>query len=246
MSSTFEIIPAIDLIDGRCVRLQQGDFTTATAYADDPLQVALRFEEAGLSRLHMVDLDGARSGAPQHLHILESIAARTKMVIDYGGGISSREALQSVFDAGARYVSVSSVAVRQPEQLAEWMELYGASRFFIGADVRSDRIAISGWKETTAIGIQDFIGFWSSKSASYFFSTDVERDGMLTGPSSELYRNILAKYPHIRLIASGGVRSVDDLILLKEIGCSGAIIGKALYEGLLSLIDLKRLILQIF
>ncbi|GCD77242.1 1-(5-phosphoribosyl)-5-[(5-phosphoribosylamino) me thylideneamino] imidazole-4-carboxamide isomerase [Thermaurantimonas aggregans] len=237
MHTEFEIIPAIDLIGGKCVRLTQGDFSSAKEYSANPLEVALRFQDAGLRRLHMVDLDGARMGAVAHLNVLEAIATHTDLVIDYGGGISSLETLQSVFNAGARYVSIGSMAVRRPDVMEKWIQNVGAERFFLGADVVHGFLAIGGWKEVSEVHIQEFISHWTSKSIHYFFSTDVGRDGMLSGPSIELYKTLLSNHPGIRLVASGGVRSVRDLETLKALGCSGAIIGKALYEGHLSLKD---------
>lgn len=242
MQIDFEIIPAIDLIGGRCVRLRQGNFSAVTEYSDRPLDMALRFQDAGLRRLHIVDLDGARTGSSVHLHVLEAIATHTGLVIDYGGGISSLEILQSVFNAGARYASIGSMAVRQPDVLEDWIQQVGPGHFFIGADVLRGFIAIGGWQETSAVHIHDFISHWTARSVRYFFSTDVGRDGMLSGPSIELYKNLLAHHADIRLVASGGVRSVGDLEALKASGCAGAIIGKALYEGHLSLKDLKHFI----
>jgi len=230
-----QVIPAIDLIGGKCVRLTEGDFLRQTTYAEDPLQVAKGFAAAGLRRLHLVDLDGARQGKPVNLHVLERIAAATGLAIDYGGGIRTDEDLQRVFEAGAAQATVGSIALRSPDRLEEWIGLHGSERFLLGADVRVGRIGIAGWLEQTAVDILDFIGQWTSKGLEEIFCTDVGCDGRLEGPSLALYRRIRTAYPTLRLIASGGVSCYDDLLALQDIGCSAAIVGKALYEGRISL-----------
>lgn len=231
----------MDLIGGRCVRLRQGDFSTSSIYSDHPLDIAHRFEEAGISRLHLVDLDGARHGRAVHIHILEAIADRTDMIIDFGGGISSTDVLTDVFNAGAQYASIGSMAVKNMPLLKTWIDLFGAGRFFIGADSHQGRIATHGWQETSETEVIDFIRHMNLNGLSYFHCTDISRDGMLTGPATDLYRQITSALPDIRLIASGGIRHIDDLMQLAQLGCAGAIVGKALYEGFIPLNKLKDL-----
>lgn len=230
-----EVIPAIDIIGGQCVRLTEGDFSRQTTYAEDPLEVAKGFAAAGLRRLHLVDLDGARQGKPVNLPVLERIAAATPLVIDYGGGIRTDDDLQRVFDAGAAQATVGSIALRSPERLEGWLGVHGPQRFLLGADVREGYIAIAGWMEQTEVCILDFLDRWTSKGLGEVFCTDVGCDGRLEGPSLDLYRKIRAAFPSLRLIASGGVARYEDLIALQDIGCSAAIVGKALYEGRISL-----------
>jgi len=237
-----ELIPAIDLIDGKCVRLSQGDFARQTTYGDDPLEVARRFDAAGLKRLHMVDLDGAKSGTPRNLRVLETIAANTTFVIDFGGGIKTDRDIRSVFDAGAKIASVGSVAVKDPELLFHWLESYGNERFLLGADVKNDKIAINGWQTSTDTEILAFLDRYFTKGVSKVFVTDIAKDGLLEGPSIELYKRILRRVPELKLIASGGVRSLEDILELDKVGCSGVIVGKALYEETIRLEDLVEFI----
>lgn len=230
-----EIIPAIDLIGGRCVRLEQGDFAKKTVYGDDPVAVAKAFESAGVRRLHLVDLDGARSGKPVNLEVLRRIATETDLCVDFGGGIKTDSDLEAVFDAGARIATVGSIAVTVPDRFERWLGKYGASRFLLGADVRGRRVVIDGWRTVTDHAITDFLTIWQGRGIESAFVTDVERDGMLDGPATELYRTIAASVPELELIASGGVASSADLVALESAGCSAAIIGKALYESRLEL-----------
>ena len=226
-----EIIPAIDIIEGRCVRLTQGDYAQKKVYNEDPLEVAKRFEDAGLVRLHLVDLDGARAGAVRNWKVLEKIASRTALRIDFGGGIKTEKDIDIVFDSGAVLATVSSIAVKEEDLFVKWILKYEADKFFLGADVKKEKIAVSGWQETTDISVCDFIGKYFEKGVKQIFCTDISKDGLLQGPSVDLYKNIIAKYPSLYFVASGGVSSVDDLMKLEEIGCRGAIIGKAIYEG---------------
>ena len=233
-----EIIPAIDLIDGKCVRLTEGDFKQKTIYNESPLEVAKQFENAGIKRLHLVDLDGARAGKVQNWKVLESISRETGLVIDFGGGIKTAEEVEKIFDLGARYATIGSIAVKNELMLVAWFEKYGADRFLLGADVKNEKLAIGGWLETTGIDIIDFIGKYLGHGIRQLFCTDVSKDGKLEGPSIDLYRKILHHFPNIHFIASGGVSSKDDLILLREIGCNGVIVGKAIYENRISINDL--------
>lgn len=231
-----DIIPAMDIIDGRCVRLTQGDFGRKTEYATDPVEVAGRFEAAGLRRLHMVDLDGARSGAPQNLNVLERVAGATGLKIDFGGGLRTRGDVDSVFKAGASIANIGSFAVTRPEEFATWAEYYGP-KLLVGADARDGKIAVDGWQTQTAIDVVEFLYRLASREA---FVTDISLDGAMAGPSLELYGEIRNACPDLQLIASGGVRSINDIDELERIGCSGVIIGKAFYEGNLGLDELRK------
>ena len=237
----FHIIPAIDIINGKCVRLTNGDFTKQKIYHENPIDAAKEFENAGLQRLHIVDLDGAKAGSIQNLRVLEMIASGTKMTIDFGGGVKSIEDVNAVFNAGANIVTVGSIAVKSPQIVEEWLMEFGAENFLIGADVLDQKIKISGWMEDGGITIIEFIGKMLAIGTLNIFCTDISKDGVLLGPSIELYRNIIAEFPSINLIASGGVSAVKDVIELKNIGCSGVIIGKAIYEGKISLQELAAL-----
>ena len=237
-----EIIPAIDIIDGKCVRLTQGDYAQKTIYNENPLEVAKQFEDAGLKRLHLVDLDGAKAGTVQNWKVLQVIAANTSLSIDFGGGIKQDKDLNIVFESGAAFATVGSLAVKSPETFVQWLDTYGADKFLLGADVKEQKIAVAGWLETTDISIFDFMEDYLSKGVKQVFCTDVSKDGKLEGPSIELYQSILEKFTAAYFIASGGVSSMDDLYALKEIGCSGAIVGKAIYEGRIPLSDLKYLL----
>lgn len=235
-----QIIPAIDIIDGKCVRLTQGDYNQQTTYHEHPLEVAKQFEAAGLRRLHLVDLDGARQKAVKNWKVLETIASNTSLEIDFGGGINKQEDVQLVFDSGARWATVGSIAVKNEAELEKWLLHFGAEKFMLGADVKEKKIAIHGWMETTAISVFDFIEQYTRKGIQQLFCTDVSKDGKLEGPSTILYKEILERFPSLWFIASGGVASIDDLHRLKEIGCRGAIVGKAIYENRISLEQLKQ------
>lgn len=235
-----QIIPAIDIIDGKCVRLTEGDYSKKTIYNEHPLEVAKEFEGAGLQRLHLVDLDGAKAGAVKNWKVLETIAGKTSLVIDFGGGIKREEDVTIVFNSGAALATVGSVAVKEETKFLSWLQQFGADKFLLGADVKNEKIAVGGWLETTDIWIYDFIEKYITHGVQQLFCTDVSKDGRLEGPSTELYKNIIQKFPQLHFIASGGVSSLADLEELRDAGCSGAIVGKAIYEGRVSLEDLKR------
>jgi phosphoribosylformimino-5-aminoimidazole carboxamide ribotide isomerase len=226
-----EIIPAIDLIDGKCVRLLKGDFDKKRVYSDDPLETAIWFEAAGLKRLHIVDLDGAKTGKIVNLDVLAKIAAGTELKIDFGGGIKSDADVARVFDAGAAIVNVGSAAVKEPEQFFAWLDQYGSDRVLLGGDAKDGKLAINGWQQETQIDVLAFLKQYFERGVTQAFVTDIGKDGALEGPGCDLYREIRAAVPELQLIASGGVRSVEDIRELERIGCSGVIIGKAIYEG---------------
>jgi len=230
-----EIIPAIDIIDGKCVRLSKGDFDKKIIYNNDPLEVAKSFESVGIKRLHIVDLDGAKGEPLKNIKTLENVSTNTSLVIDFGGGIKTTQNLTSVFNAGASIVSVGSITVQGPELFSQWINDFGADKFLPGADVLDKKIKIHGWKEETGIDIFDLINELTSKGINRIFCTDISKDGMLKGPAIELYKEILSEFPSLQLIASGGISCYDDLLILKEAGCSGAIVGKAIYENKISL-----------
>lgn len=232
------IIPAIDIINGKCVRLTNGDYTKQKVYNDNPLEVAKQFEDAGFTRLHIVDLDGAKAGSIINIKVLETVASKTKLEIDFGGGIKKINDLENIFNAGASIASIGSLAVKHPELLEEWLMEFGADKFLIGADVLDEKVKISGWIEDGGINVFDFIGKMIGLGAANIFCTDISKDGAMKGPSITLYKKIIAEHPEINLIASGGVTTIDDVINLKAIGCTGAIIGKAIYEGTIQLDEL--------
>ena len=220
----------MDLINGHCVRLRQGDFSLRTDYADDPVAVAKQFESAGFRRLHMVDLDGARSGKPQHLHILQKMATETSLVIDFSGGIKTDADIEAVFEAGVAMAAIGSIAVKDKPLFFKWLEKYGPEKILLGVDVRDEKLAVSGWLEQTKIGLFEFLSEMTEGGVRQVFCTDIGRDGLMTGPSTGLYRQALALFPRLNLIASGGGSSPNNLKELAEIGCAGAIVGKAIYE----------------
>lgn len=234
-----EIIPAIDIIDGKCVRLTQGDYAQKTIYNENPLEVAKQFEAIGITRLHLVDLDGAKKGSVVNLKVLEKIAGNTKLVIDFGGGIKTNADIEAVYNAGASFAAIGSVAVKEPEKFYTWAEKYN-NKILLGADVKNEKIAIGGWLEETSISIYDFVKGNMANGITAIFCTDISKDGLLQGPSIELYKNIIAKNPGIHLIASGGVSKMDDVGQLKNTGCAGVIIGKAIYEGRITMSELKK------
>ena len=236
-----EIIPAIDIIDGKCVRLTQGDYAQKKIYNEHPLEVAKEFEGAGLQRLHLVDLDGAKAGQVKNWKVLETIAAKTGLTIDFGGGIKQQEDVNIVFNSGAALATVGSIAVKNEAELVKWFITFGADKFLLGADVKDEKITIGGWLETTDIWIYDFIEKYIGYGIQQIFCTDVSKDGKLEGPAVELYKNIVQKFPALHFIASGGVSSIDDLHALRDAGCGGAIVGKAIYEGRVVLNELRSL-----
>jgi phosphoribosylformimino-5-aminoimidazole carboxamide ribotide isomerase len=233
-----EIIPAIDIIDGKCVRLTKGDYSQKKIYNEHPLEVARQFEDAGLRRLHLVDLDGAKAGAVKNWKVLEIIAGKTALQIDFGGGVKSSKDVQIIFDCGAAWATVGSMAVKDETSFLLWLQQFGAGKFLLGADVKNEKIAVSGWTETTDIWVYDFIQKYQQHGITQLFCTDVAKDGLLEGPSTTLYKSIIAKFPVLHFIASGGVSSLRDLDELRDIGCKGAIVGKAIYEGRISLQEL--------
>ena len=235
-----EIIPAIDLMDSKCVRLTQGDFARRRIYADDPVEVAKTFEDAGLMRLHMVDLDGAKSGIPANLHVLEKVAKATRLRIDYGGGIKTNDDIKWVFDVGAEFVNIGSVAVKEPELFFEWIAVYGSESILLGADVRDGMLVINGWQTETDFEIRSFLRKYYGRGVEQAFVTDIGKDGALQGPAFELYGGIISEIPDLKLIASGGISSLDDIDQLENIGCSGVIVGKAIYEGRVTIGELAK------
>ncbi len=248
----FEIIPAIDIIDGKCVRLLQGDYVQKKIYNENPLEVAKQFEDAGIKRLHLVDLDGTQQGTVIHLKVLEQISSYTKLIIDFGGGIKTTEDVKKIFEAGAQLISVGTVAVKNPNLFQEWLQKFFPEKILLGADVKpvgnssnglkNYKIVVSGWMENTSISVFDFIRAHISIGVKNIFCTDVSLDGMLQGPALSLYNKVLKEFPSINLIASGGVNSLEHVRQLEKAGCSGVIIGKALYEGKIKLSELKPLL----
>lgn len=236
-----EIIPAIDLIDGKCVRLSQGDYGRKVVYNNDPLEVAKQFEDSGIRRLHLVDLDGAKAQHIVNHRTLERIASHTGLTIDFGGGLKSEDDLRIAFECGAKMVTGGSVAVKSPDVFASWLQKFGAERIILGADVKDEKIAVSGWLEDTDLDLLPFIEKNRRQGVTKVVCTDIGKDGMLQGPAIPLYRKILASYPDLYLIASGGVGSLQDIYALSEAGVPAVIIGKAIYEGKVSLAELSKL-----
>jgi phosphoribosylformimino-5-aminoimidazole carboxamide ribotide isomerase len=236
-----EIIPAIDIIEGKCVRLTHGDFNQKKVYNENPLEVAKEFEDAGIRRLHLVDLDGAKAGVVKNWKVLETIAGKTSLVIDFGGGVKTEKDVKIVLDSGALFVTVGSIAVKDEPLFSSWLSAMGAEKFLLGADVKNEKITVSGWLEQTDIWVYDFLENYQAKGIKQVFCTDVSKDGAMEGPSLMLYKNIIEKFPRLHFIASGGVSNMDDVYALEDAGCSGVIIGKAIYEGTVTLKDLMKL-----
>jgi len=234
------IIPAIDIIDGKCVRLTKGDYSTQKTYNDNPVEVAKEFEAAGIKYLHVVDLDGAKSGHIINYKVLNAIATQTGLQIDFGGGVKTDADLQLAFDNGANQITAGSIAVKSPEVVYKWIEAYGADKIILGADCMSRKIAIQGWQDTTEIDVIDFIKQYKSNGISNVICTDIAKDGMLQGAANELYTDILSAVP-INLIASGGIATIEDVLQMQQLGCEGVIIGKAIYEGRITLKQLSEL-----
>ena len=235
------IIPAIDIINGKCVRLTKGDYTQQKIYNENPTEVAKQFADAGLRRLHIVDLDGAKAGKVKNLKVLENIATATNLIIDFGGGVKNSNDVKNIFNAGAALVTIGSLAVKQPNILEDFFLEFGTDKFFIGADVLDEKIKISGWLEDGGINIFNFISKILELGNPNIFCTDISKDGVMQGPSIDLYKKIIQIQPTINLIASGGVSNIMDVEELKNIGCAGVIIGKAIYEGLVTLKELEAL-----
>ncbi|MBF0760020.1 1-(5-phosphoribosyl)-5-[(5-phosphoribosylamino)methylideneamino]imidazole-4-carboxamide isomerase [Dysgonomonas mossii] len=235
-----EIIPAIDLIDGKCVRLSQGDYEAKKVYNEDPLEVAKMFEGAGIRRLHLVDLDGAKTKHIVNQSVLEKIASNTSLIIDFGGGVQSDEDIEIAFNSGASMVTGGSIAVRNQELFTSWITKYGADKIILGADCKDHKIAVSGWQEATSVEVIPFIGDYNRKGISKVVCTDISKDGMLQGPSIDLYKDILNVFPNLYLIASGGVSCFQDILDLEKSGVPAVILGKAIYENRVTLKELSR------
>ena len=233
------IIPAIDLIDGKCVRLSQGDYNKKTSYHENPLDVAMKFQDNGIKYLHLVDLDGAKQKKVINYNILEAIASKTDLIVDFGGGVQSDEDLRIVFECGAKQVTGGSIALKNKELFRSWFKTYGGSKIILGTDVKDKKIAIHGWQETSDVWLFDLIEEYKEVGLEYTISTDVAKDGMLEGPSFDLYKEMIEKFPNLKVIASGGVTTIDDVEKLNEMGVDGIIIGKAIYEETIKLSDLK-------
>lgn len=228
------------MIDGKCVRLTQGDYGKKTIYNENPLEVALEFEDAGLKRLHLVDLDGAKAKKVINWKVLEKIASKTSLHIDFGGGVQSEDDINIVFESGAKQVTGGSVAVKQPALFEHWLEVFGGDRIILGADAKNEKVAVSGWEEGTQLWVYDFVEKYVEKGIKYAISTDVAKDGLLQGPSFDLYKNLQDKCPDLQIIASGGVSGIEDVEKLAEMNIYGVIIGKAIYEGRIKLAELTR------
>ena len=226
-----ELIPAIDIIDGKCVRLTKGDYDEKTVYGESPADMAELFESSGFKRLHVVDLDGAKSKHVVNLGVLKEITRRTNLEVDFGGGVKTEDDVCKVFDAGASMVTVGSVAVTHKELFAGWLDKFGADRIILGADTRNGRISINGWRDDTCEDILAFLEYYVNKGVKNVLCTDISRDGMLQGPAFELYARIVKAFPQVNLIASGGVANLDDIVRLDRVGVSSVVFGKAIYEG---------------
>ena len=238
------IIPAIDLIEGKCVRLSKGDYSTQKIYNESPLEVAKAFEAHGIDHLHLVDLDGAKSKHIVNHKVLETIASKTSLKIDFGGGLKTNEDLKIAFECGAQQITGGSIAVKKPEIFESWIAKFGADKIILGADCNNEKIAVSGWQEESDLEVIPFIKNYQSKGISYVICTDISKDGMLEGPSFELYQRILENTPKIKLIASGGISTFDEIPKLAEMNCEGVIIGKAIYENRISVKQLENYIVK--
>lgn len=234
------IIPAIDLIDGKAVRLTQGDYSQKKEYNARPLEVAQQFEDAGLTRLHLVDLDGAKAKRVINWKVLELIAGKTSLHVDFGGGVQSDEDLQIAFECGAKQITGGSIAVKQPDVMERWLSQHGSGKIILGADAKNEKIAVSGWEEGTDVWVYDFVQNWVEKGIQYVISTDVAKDGLLQGPSFDLYRTMQDQLPKLNIVASGGVSTMADVETLADMNLFGVIIGKAIYEGRVTLKELSR------
>ena len=234
-------IPAIDLIEGKCVRLTQGDYATSHVYAEDPVDMARRFEDMGFTRLHLVDLDGAKSRHVVNDHVLKAITRATKLIVDFGGGVKTDDDMSRVLDAGAEMVTCGSIAVTQPDTVLEWMERYGAEHLILGADVKDGKISINGWQEDSAHELMPFLQRYLDAGMMHVLCTDISRDGMLQGPATALYGSIMKAFPHCRLIASGGVSCIEDILQLDKAGVPAVVFGKAIYEGKINMKELAEM-----
>ncbi|MCK6606931.1 MAG: 1-(5-phosphoribosyl)-5-[(5-phosphoribosylamino)methylideneamino]imidazole-4-carboxamide isomerase [Flavobacterium sp.] len=236
------LIPAIDIIDGKCVRLSKGDYDTKKIYNENPLEVAKSFEAHGIQYLHLVDLDGAKSSRIVNYKVLEQIASKTSLKIDFGGGLKSDADLKIAFESGANQITGGSIAIKQPEVFKNWIQQYGADKIILGAGAMNEKVAISGWLEESNEEVIPFIQNYQKEGIQYVICTDISKDGMLEGPSFELYQRILEQIKDVKLIASGGISTFDELPKLAELGCEGTIIGKAIYEGRITLKQLEKYI----
>ena len=234
-------IPAIDLIEGKCVRLTQGDYATSHVYAEDPVDMARRFEDMGFTRLHLVDLDGAKSRHVVNDHVLKAITRATKLIVDFGGGVKTDDDMSRVLDAGAEMVTCGSIAVTQPDTVLGWMERYGAEHLILGADVKEGKISINGWLEDSAYELMPFLQRYLDAGMMHVLCTDISRDGMLQGPATALYGSIMKSFPHCRLIASGGVSCIEDILQLDKAGVPAVVFGKAIYEGKINMNELAEM-----
>lgn len=234
-------IPAIDLIEGKCVRLTQGDYATSHVYAEDPVDMARRFEDMGFTRLHLVDLDGAKSRHVVNDHVLKAITRATKLIVDFGGGVKTDDDMSRVLDAGAEMVTCGSIAVTQPDTVLGWMERYGAEHLILGADVKDGKISINGWLEDSAYELMPFLQRYLDAGMMHVLCTDISRDGMLQGPATVLYGSIMQAFPHCRLIASGGVSCIEDILQLDKAGVPAVVFGKAIYEGKINMKELAEM-----
>jgi phosphoribosylformimino-5-aminoimidazole carboxamide ribotide isomerase len=238
------IIPAIDIIDGKCVRLSKGDYSTKIIYNENPLEVAKSFENHGIEYLHLVDLDGAKSSEIVNYKIIEQIASKTNLKIDFGGGLKSDKDVRIAFESGATQITGGSIAIKNSELFEEWISYYGSEKIILGADALNEKVAVSGWLENSNVDLIPFIKGYQNKGIQYVICTDISKDGMLEGPSFELYSRILTEISTIKLIASGGISTFEELPKLAEMGCEGTIIGKAIYEGRITLKQIENYILN--
>ncbi|MBQ1850971.1 MAG: 1-(5-phosphoribosyl)-5-[Paludibacteraceae bacterium] len=236
-----ELVPAIDIIDGKCVRLSQGDYNTKKVYGENPADMAKRFEDCGIKRLHVVDLDGAKAAHIVNYKTLESITSQTNLIVDFGGGLKTDDDLRIAFECGAAMITGGSIAVKNPDVFTGWIEKYGAERIILGADVKEKKIAVTGWLEDTDLSLDKFLDGYTQKGITKVICTDIAKDGMLKGPSTELYKEILKAHPTLHLIASGGVSSMADIKALEAAGVPAVIFGKAIYEGKITFKELEQI-----
>ncbi|MBR6286401.1 MAG: 1-(5-phosphoribosyl)-5-[Bacteroidaceae bacterium] len=239
-----EIIPAIDIIEGKCVRLTKGEYSSKKVYNEDPLEVARQFEDNGITRLHMVDLDGAKSSHVVNYNVLERIAGHTNLTIDFGGGIKSDEDVSIAFNSGSHMITVGSIAVKNKPLFVSWIKKFGADRIILGADVKDNKISINGWKEESNDNLVDFLKDYTAEGIERVLCTDISRDGMLKGPATGLYKSIMGEFPEMKLIASGGVSSIDDIDTLDKAGIPSVVFGKAIYEGRITMQELQKYIIR--
>ena len=239
-----QIIPAIDIIDGKCVRLTEGDYSKKTQYNSTPLEMAKLYQDHGINRLHIVDLDGAKIGKVINWNSIEEISAKTNMVIDFGGGVKSADEVKRILDLGIQFVTIGSMAVKHPDIFQDWLKQFGPEKFMLGADVKNGKIMINGWQEESLIDLNEFLDKNIKLGIINVFCTDISKDGKLEGPSFEFYKELKSNFPQINIIVSGGVASMDDVYKLQETNCDGVIIGKAIYENKIRLSQLKKFVIE--